>query len=148
MAFLNIASKHKSGVLKDIDRQGYFNLNECTRLDLYTFAAALGYRSGYATDIDGGKESLVREEYTKDTTIRHTFSAVFFAENEATIKTSIEELTNTEKVFALMDKYANTGFGVLADYMKEYDDNALMLKLLAEMDRKYSEYQEERKKTN
>ena len=33
-----------------------------------------------------------------------------------------------------MDKYANTGFSVLADYMKDLGEKALAMKLIAEMD--------------
>jgi len=136
MAFLNISAKHKKGILRKIDDERYLGLNECTRLELYSFMVALGFASGYPSDFDGSKESLVREEYTKTNNICYAFSALYFNEH----KDKIEEIADTDKVFALADKYANTGFSVMADYINEYSQNALAMKLLADMDAMYEQY--------
>lgn len=137
MAFLNISVKNKNGILKDIDRQNYFQLGSVTRTQLYNFALALGYHRGYPSDLDGGKESFIREEYVKDSNQRFYYSAIYFAVNE---KNGIEDITDREKVFPLMDKYANTGFSIISDYMSKYADNALALKLIAEMDEMYTKF--------
>ena len=47
---------------------------------------------------------------------------------------NLEEINSSDNVFPLADKYANTGFNVLSDYMKKYDDRALAIKLIADMD--------------
>ena len=52
------------------------------------------------------------------------------------------QIADTEKVFALADKYANTGFSVMADYINEYSQNALAMKLLADMDNMYEQYKD------
>ena len=58
------------------------------------------------------------------------------------IEKKVEEVTDTDKVFALADKYANTGFSVIEDYMNECSPNALAMKLLADMDKMYEEYKD------
>lgn len=145
MAFINISNKNKNGVLKQIDRQDYLGLHSCSRLELYSFALALGYKKGYPSDLEGGKDSFVREEYTQHNTIRHAYSAVFFKENEETNKQEIEEIANTDKVFALTDRYANTGFSAIEDYMKQYDSLPLAMKLIAEIDEMYEDYINDKK---
>ena len=69
MAFLNISAKNKNGILRKIDDEHFLGLDECTRLELYSFMVALGFERGYPSDFDGAKESLVREEYTKNNNI-------------------------------------------------------------------------------
>lgn len=138
MAFLNISVKNKNGILRKIDEDHYLGLDDCTRLDLYSFMVALGFSSGYPSDFDGAKDSLVREEYTKNNNICHAFSAIYFNDN----KDKVEEIANTDKVFALADKYANTGFSVMSDYINDYSQNALAMKLLADMDSMYEQYKD------
>lgn len=138
MAFLNISVKNKNNILRKIDEESYLGLDECTRLELLGFMVALGFVSGYPSDFDGAKDSLVREEYTKNNNICYAFSALYFYDN----KEKVEEIADTDKVFALADKYANTGFSVISDYMKEYSPNALAMKLLADMDDMYEQYKD------
>lgn len=139
MAFLNISVKNKNGILKQIDSQDYLGLGECSRLELYSFMVALGYNSGYASDFDGSKDSLVREEYVKDNNITHAFSALYFCEN----KEHVEDIASTDKVYPIADKYANTGFSVISDYMKEYSQHSLAMKLIQEMDEMYENIKED-----
>ncbi len=138
MAFLNISSKNKNGILRKIDDERFLGLDECTRLELYSFMVALGFERGYPSDFDGAKESLVREEYTKNSNICYAFSALYFNDN----KDKVEEIADSDKVFALADKYANTGFNVMLDYINEYSPNALAMKLLADMDAMYEQYKD------
>lgn len=136
MAFLNISTKNKKGVLADIDRQDYFRLSNSSssRLTLYNFAVALGYNNGLPSELDGPKESLIREEYVKDQPKRFIYSAAYFAAHETDCMNNLEKINSSDNVFPLADKYANTGFNVLSDYMKKYDDRALAIKLIADMD--------------
>ena len=138
MAFLNISAKNKNGILRKIDDESFLGLDECTRLELYSFMVALGFERGYPSDFDGAKESLVREEYTRNNNICYVFSALYFNDN----KDKVEEIVDTDKVFALADKYANTGFSVMDDYINEYSQNALAMKLLADMDTMYEQYKD------
>ena len=138
MAFLNISVKNKNGILRKIDEERYLGLDDCTRLELYSFMVALGFSSGYPSDFDGAKDSLVREEYTKNNNICYAFSALYYNDN----KDKVEEIADTEKVFSLADKYANTGFSVMSDYINEYSLNALAMKLLSDMDNMYEQYKD------
>ena len=140
MAFLNISVKNKNGILRKIDGEHYFGLglDDCSRLDLYSFMVALGVANGYPSDFDGAKDSLVREEYVLNNNVRYAFSAIFFYDN----KDKVEEITDKDKVFALADKYANTGFSVMTDYINECSQNHLAMKLLADMDNMYEQYKD------
>ena len=138
MTFLNISVKNKNGILRKIDDERFLGLDECTRLELFSFMVALGFERGYPSDFDGAKDTLVREEYTKNNNICYAFSAIYFNDN----KDKVEEIADTDKVFALADKYANTGFSVMADYINEYSSNALAMKLLADMDTMYEQYKD------
>jgi hypothetical protein len=137
MAFLNISKKVKNGILADIDRQNYFLLGSgasgVNRINLYNFALALGYNQGFPTDLDA-KESFVREENVNHSNLRFMYSAVYFEAHEKKCVDNIENIINTDEIFSLMDKYANAGFSILSDYIKEHGDNALAFKLIAEMD--------------
>ena len=140
MTFLNISSKNKNGILQKLDDDRYFglNINNCSRLDLFSFMVALGFEGGYPSEFDGSKESLVREEYAKTNNICFAFSALYFNDN----KEKVEEITDRDKVFALADRYANTGFSVMSDYINEYSPYALAMKLIADMDNMYEKYKD------
>lgn len=140
MTFLNISSKNKNGILQKLDDDRYFglNINNCSRLDLFSFMVALGFESGYPSEFDGSKESLVREEYAKTNNICYAFSALYFNDN----KEKVEEITDRDRVFALADRYANTGFSVMSDYINEYSPYALAMKLIADMDNMYEKYKD------
>ena len=99
---------------------------------------ALGFEGGYPSEFDGSKESLVREEYAKTNNICYAFSALYFNDN----KEKVEEITDRDKVFALADRYANTGFSVMSDYINEYSPYALAMKLIADMDNMYEKYKD------
>ena len=136
MAFLNISTKNKKGVLADVDRQEYFLLGypRTIRLTLYNFVVALGYNNGLPSELDAPKESFIREEYVKDQPKRFMYSAAYFATHEKECIENLEKISNSDIVFPLIDKYANTGFSVLSDLMKKYDDQTLALKLIGDMD--------------
>ena len=51
-------------------------------------------------------------------------------------------LLDNNRFFSLADKYANTGFSVMADYINEYSQNALVMKLLADMDELFELYKD------
>ncbi len=123
-----------------MDDDRYFGLNQssCSRLDLFSFMVALGFESGYPSEFDGPRESLVREEYAKTNNICYAFSAIYFNEN----KEKVEEIADKDKVFALADKYANTGFSVMSDFMKDFSSHALAMKLLTDIDKMYAQYKD------
>lgn len=146
MAFLYISKKHKDGVLKNIDHHNYFGLgnSDLDRIDLYTFAVALGYHRGLHTDLEGGKESFIREENVMRNNIRHAFTAIYFADHESKAKENVETIVDSNITFPLSDSYANAGFSIIQDYMSQYDNHGLCMKLLSEIDKMNEEYQSNR----
>lgn len=138
MAFLNISVKNKNGILRKIDEERYLGLDKCSRLELFSFMVALGFECGYSSEFEGAKESLVREEYTKNNNLYYVFSALYFNDN----KDKVEEIADTDRVFALSDKYANTGFSVISDYIGQHSSYALAMKLLKDMDNIYEKYKD------
>lgn len=60
---LNIESRYKNGLIQELDNTDFFRLSNqnCPRKDLFNFALALGYKSGYPTTLDK-RESFIRKE--------------------------------------------------------------------------------------
>lgn len=147
MTFLNVAvNLKKSGVIKTIDRTDYFKLANpgTSRPDLYNFALALGFSRGYPTEIEGAKESFVREEYVNNA--RYIYSSIYFSEyvNQGH-KDEVDNLIYAENTFALADQFANTGFSVLKDLVENEPEETLTYKLIQEMDEIYEKIKDELK---
>ena len=138
MAFLNISVKNRNSILNKIKEERYLGLDDCANLELFSFMVALGFENGYASDFDGAKVSFIREEYTANNNLCYAFSALFFNDN----KEKVEEIADKDKVFALADKYANTGFSVISDYMNKYSSYTLAMKLLVDMDEIYEQFKD------
>ena len=49
-------------------------------------------------------------------------------------------ITNDNEILDLVEKYANTGFDVIAEYMDQYSDEEMMLDLISQMDDWYKEH--------
>lgn len=146
MAFINITASNNKGIVKNIDRTEYFRLGKShiARLDLYNFAMALGYQQGYPTELSEKKESFVREEYVEKNNCRYIYGSLYFSEHvNKGHKEDLENLTSTECTFSLADEYANTGFSVLSDYMKNKSEETLMWELLRETDEMYEQYEKD-----
>lgn len=58
-------------------------------------------------------------------------------------KEDLENIVSTECTFSLADEYANTGFSVLSDYMKNKSEETLMWELLRETDEMFEEYEKD-----
>ena len=135
MAFLNISTKIKKETLKNLDRTDYFHLSNSgtSRLELYNFALALGYKRGYPSDLADAKESLIREEYVNNS--QFLYSSLYYSEfiNKGH-KDQLDDLIYTEKTFLLADRYANTGFDIIKDFINSESEQTLVFKLIQEMD--------------
>ena len=53
------------------------------------------------------------------------------------------KLNEEPTVCNIAEQYANTGFGVLKDYMGKYEQDQLLKKLLVEMDKEYDAIESE-----
>ena len=55
----------------------------------------------------------------------------------------IDDICNRDEVYALAEKYANTGFGILKDWNEHLDEETLFYKLIGWMDNLYQEIKDE-----
>lgn len=138
MAFLNINKTQNKGVVKAIDQKNYMKLGKPTsRLDLFTFAVALGYRySSPETDVPlANKESFIRDEYIGNE--RHMLSALYYQDYVKVGKADIDKVIDSNLTFQVAEKYAEDGFQILESEMNQMSELAFTMKLLAEMDLMY-----------
>ena len=144
MAFLYISNTNKKNILSRIDSENYFHLGLSpkggNRLKMFTFMAALGYNQGYPSNLEGGKESFIREEYVRDASDRFKFAALYYAHTEKEHNSELSNVTQADMVYPIIDKYANTGFSVISDYMKSYTEKELAYKLIGEIDEMYEKF--------
>lgn len=144
MAFLYISNTNKRNILSKIDSENYFHLGLSpkggNRLKMFTFMAALGYSQGYPSNLEGGKESFIREEYVREASDRFKFSALYYAHCETEHKSELGNVIQADVVYPIIDRYANTGFSVISDYMKKFTEKELAYKLIGEMDEMYDRF--------
>lgn len=135
-ATLNIAKEHIDGIVKELDNSKYFLLNnsDASRADLFNFALALGLKDGHPKPLSTSS-SFIRTSYVDN--ILFQYKGVFFDKNLSTQLADIDEITDTDKALVLVEQYANTGFDILANMKKDYEDIHLMKKFLNELDRAY-----------
>ncbi len=144
MAFLYISNTNKKNILSSIDSENYFHLGLSpkggNRLKMFTFMAALGYNQGYPSNLEGGKDSFIREEYVREASDRFKFSALYYAHCEKEHKSELGNVIQADVVYPIIDRYANTGFSVISDYMKRFTEKELAYKLIGEMDEMYDRF--------
>lgn len=145
MAFLNISKTQNKNIVKTIDRENYMRLGKPTsRLDLFDFAVALGVHGGGVdtqTPLQN-KESFVRDEYIGNE--RYLFSALCFEELEVWKNHNlIDQVIDDNVSFQIAEKYAEEGFKILEDYMKQMGEMPFCYKLIAEMDSIYMRIKDE-----
>jgi len=143
---LNIAKTYSNGFIADLEKSKYFQLhkNEATRADLYCFAIACAIVEGKEpTPIQnvGPVTSFVRTEFL--TNYEPLFSCLFFEEYLKDKPDKIDEICNRDNVYDLMEKYANTGFGIIKKWTEEIEEETLFYKLVGYMDKVYDEVKEE-----
>lgn len=108
------------------------DLKNCTRMDLFLFAFALGVESGIETELTKA-ETLVRGEYINtrnEAFLYASYYADLAADGEA------EALAEIDKVYGKAQRYANTGFKLI-DGMLEKSEEVVRMELLEELDSMY-----------
>lgn len=135
--FLCIGMDQKE-IVKKIDRSKFLGLNNngnntlsTSRSDLFLFAMALGLET-VKSEIKQ-KDTLVRAQYI---TPRH--EALLYAAfiNELDYKNNLDCILDIDAIIDNAQKYANTGFNLIADMM-EKSENVIVYELLNELDEKY-----------
>lgn len=123
-----------SVLIPQIDEKDYFHLKypHSSRTQLFDFAIALG-ASGPTPLIN--KADHTRGNYVQSSEFMYR-SLLFHNSGES-------KLNEEPTVCNIAEQYANTGFGVLKDYMGKYEQDQLLKKLLVEMDKEYDAIESE-----
>lgn len=142
-ATVNISKKNFSSLIAKLDNNNYFQLglkgqNGTSRKDLFDFAMALGVSQGYHTTVDN-KDGLYRTESIGNSLF--LYSSVFYCENVAGNALAIDEVTNHDKIIDFAEEYANVGFNVLEEKVRNESEEAFMYELLDQADTLYQQYE-------
>lgn len=140
---INVSKKHIEGVIKKIDNQKYFMLDKIERKDLFNFALALGVNiSGIPTELES-HDGLFRTSYLgNDMSI---YGSLLYQDVVKKDDSRSDLLSDGNQVIQLAEQYANTGFGVLNDYMGNYSEDALVSLLIEKCDKLFAEYEKDQK---
>lgn len=131
---LNCSGDAKKTIEK-IDASHLLSLDtkNCSRMDLFLFAMALGIESGIETDLSK-PETLVRGEYINTKNEAFLYSA-FIGDMDDT--EDLEQLNNVGSIYSKAQKYANTGFKLFNNYFEKAEE-VVRLELLQELDGAYN----------
>lgn len=126
--------------IERIDETRLLNLDNknCSRMELFLFALALGVESGIKTELTK-TDTLVRGEYINTKNEAFLYST-FIAESPQ--DKNMDEVENISKVYGEAQKYANTGFKLI-DGMFEKSEETVRLELLKELDDMYKSIEDE-----
>lgn len=126
--------------IERIDATRLLNLDNknCSRMDLFLFALALGVESGIETDLVK-TDTLVRGEYINTKNEAFLYST-FIAELPS--DRNMQEIENINKVYGKAQRYANTGFKLI-EGMFEKSEETVRLELLKELDDMYKSITDE-----
>lgn len=130
---LNVSGDAKRTIEK-IDSAKLLNLDNknCSRMELFLFALALGVESGIETELSK-TDTLVRAEYLNTKNEAYLYS-VFIS--ELPDGGNLDNINDIGKVYGKAQRYANTGFKIL-EGMMEKAENVVQLELLQELDELY-----------
>jgi len=142
---LNIA-KNFNNSIETIDKKKYFQLhkNVTTRSELFCFAIAVALaekKEPLPLSATGNVTSLVRTEYM--TNYDSLLSALYYDKYLKDKPDQIDDICNRDEVYNLAEKYANTGFGVIKDWVENVEEDTLLYKLISDMDKQYDEIKDE-----
>lgn len=105
------------------------------RIDLFLFAMALGMDT-VPTEVKQ-PDTFIRDEYVK--TKHDAFLYAAFIHNLED-KNDLDAVSNKEQVYKLAQSYANTGFDLLDDMMKNKTETVVELELIKEMDADFESF--------
>lgn len=106
---------------------------ECSRMELFLFAMALGIESGIESDLTK-TDTLVRGEYINTKNETYLYST-YIGDMENT--DDLDELNDVGKIYSKAQKYANTGFKLIDGFF-EKSEEVVRLELLKELDEAYN----------
>ena len=104
----------------------------CSRMELFLFAMALGIECGIESDLTK-TETLVRGEYINTKNEAYLYST-YIGDMDNT--DDLDVLKNVGRVYSKAQKYANTGFKLINGYFEKAEE-VVRLELLKELDEAY-----------
>lgn len=138
---INIDPSYKQTLIPKIDEQNYFCLTNhresFPRRHFFNFLLGLGYHYHLQTPLEK-KEALYRVENMIHE--KSFYPAIYFAEVISADNDKIDEILNEDKVYSMIEEYANTGFTILQEYYGSLSSESLMYTLISEMDETYKEF--------
>lgn len=134
---LYISSEAKE-IINQIDENNYLGLSnsEISRLELFTFAMALGMDVDIKKDISK-KESLIRASYLEGQDEEALLLSLFI--NNIDDKNNLEDCIKKDKIYDLAQKYANQGFDIINSMMCTKPDSIKVLEMIKDLDERYRE---------
>jgi hypothetical protein len=141
---INVTIEHLDGIIKELDNSKYFLLNlsneTASRTDLFNFALALGLKEGEPTPLETSK-GLIRTSNEDVKPYFFMYKSIYFDKVLSKDESKIDDITDIDSAFDLVEQYANTGFDVLERMRKEFpEDENFMKKLLTQIDEMHKEY--------
>lgn len=128
-------TKKVQKIKNKIDEKKFLGLdnNMTDRIQLFLFAMALGINTGCPTKLDNS------DSFVLDQSIKMHHRALMYALyiGEIQDKNNLEECVDVESVYDLAQRYANTGFLIIEDYMNTKQDSVIQWELIKEMDEEY-----------
>lgn len=131
---LNCSGDAKKTIEK-IDSSHLLSLDtkNCSRMELFLFAMALGVESGIETDLSKS-DTLVRGEYINTKNEAFLYST-FIGDMDDT--DDLDQLNNLGNIYFKAQRYANTGFKLIDNYFEKAEE-IVRLELLQELDDAYA----------
>lgn len=123
---INVTIEHLDGIIKELDNSKYFLLNlsneTASRTDLFNFALALGLREGGSTPLDTSK-GLIRTSNEDVKPYFFMYKSIYFDKVLSEAESKIDDITDIDAAFDLVEQYANTGFNILDRMRKEFPED-------------------------
>ena len=139
---VNISKVHNEKLVNEcIDAKNYMQLGvgSCARKELFFFAAALGYAKGVPVPFNTARESFARTEGF-DFSTPFLYGALFYDNKVRNKEAEIEEIVDEDKVYGLIEQYANKGFEIIQGELDHSTpDISFMNDLLGELDEMFKD---------
>ena len=129
-------------LVESIDEKNFFLLGNkgtdaINRSSLYSYAMALGYKEG--------KQTPIKQQYTggfiQDMSIDGQLLAIMCCQYLMELPPdAIDCITEKGQIYKMAEQYANTGFHIIAEAVKQSDEENYLLDQLSTLDELYDAF--------
>lgn len=139
-----VTKKVYDKLIPEIDRTNFLGLGKpVERLALFMFAASIGIAEGKRTPLESRSDLVLEAVINKD---HHSKSEMFAVLINQAIKDQEEDrISDKDYAYVIIQEYANTGFNMIESWMKDMDQEMVMLNLLVKLDQMHKEISEQQK---